>query len=961
MTDRVYNILRILLFSCLVVFGGLTLLQYLASPVHQAVLLSDAARSAVAGTCPDGGTLCLGWNALTPFIIQTLSWAQPFLWFAVWSAIVFGILLVRTFLRDGQWRIRIEMRPVWLVTAFIGFLWLHFAVIGASGSGDTAFSRIFEPLPQVYTTADAEQLQTLQESFDGLKERGCLTQLGTTQNGAGVYEVSGICMQGSFFTRVLPHVLFIAVLLLEFLTLGRFLLRRLRLDTRHPLTEMIFSTGAGACALIALLWLVAIIGYQMNQPIYSSTLGWGILILLPALLWRDARYWIESLWRRQWTYDAEWYGALLPLAWLLLSLLALNFLNVVRPFPIGWDDLGRYLNMPRLLVSYGFFIPQLASFQWEYLTSLGFLLFGYDSYFGATASMMINWSAGLLAVLAVYVFGRTMLGRGGGVLAALLYYALPLVGHFSFADMKVDNAVFLTGSLALFALFMALFPVREDEEDTEETEDAAGSPIDWRWLVVCGVMAGFAMAFKPTSIMTFFAIGTILYGVRVHWTAFIATISLTWALYTLEGRFNLADISQRVYGNPDALSRPVILGSLLVLGIGLAVYSAFIRPGAFKRTTAAAGVIIGTFFLTLAPWLVYNNIAYGNTVPGLLFTAPNELTPAIIAGKGEEPPASGPYRMLPPELQVDLTKCTNTSKVEELDRYWGYGSGWSHYLTLPWRTVMNADSAGYYVTTYPLLLLFPFLLLLPYFWRKREGRWLRWLFAGTLFLLLQWIFFANGILWYGIGTFLGLVIGLEALTKRSPDIPSRSAMWVLVVLSLMVGFAHRFWQYSEQKNLFEYPLGKITADAMRERTIPYYDDIREAVEARRDAMPDRPYVYRMGTFIPYFIPRNLEIIPVADQQLDFFKCLNQEGDAALTLKRLQALGFNSMIFDTNTATIERDPNGSLHEKVQMFVDFVNTPGLGLGIPVNDTAAGIAFILLPNPPAGSGAIVPTVQP
>jgi hypothetical protein len=258
---------------------------------------------------------------------------------------------------------------------------------------------------------------------------------------------------------------------------------------------------------------------------------------------------------------------------------------------------------------------------------------------------------------------------------------------------------------------------------------------------------------------------------------------------------------------------------------------------------------------------------------------------------------------------------------------------------------MNLDSAGYYVTSYPALLLFPLLLLLPFFWMK-QGRWLRWLFIGTLFMLVQWMFFANGILWYGLGMFFGIVVGLEVLIFRAPDMVSKSAASVLVGLSLLTCFAQRFWQYDSQLNLFEYAIGKISYEAIRERTIPNYDDIREMIEARGAAMPDRPYVYRVGTFIPYFIPKNLEVFPLADHQLDFFNCLYQEKDPALTLKRLQALGFNAIIFDTNTATIEQDPNGSLHQKVQAFVDFVNTPGLGLQIPVNNPDNGVAFILLP---------------
>jgi hypothetical protein len=156
----------------------------------------------------------------------------------------------------------------------------------------------------------------------------------------------------------------------------------------------------------------------------------------------------------------------------------------------------------------------------------------------------------------------------------------------------------------------------------------------------------------------------------------------------------------------------------------------------------------------------------------------------------------------------------------------------------------------------------------------------------------------------------------------------------------------RFWQFEQQRNLLEYPMGKISADTLRIRTIPYYDQIRASVMERNTFMPDRPYLYRVGTFIPYFIPRNLEVIGMTDHQLDAFRCLNQEHNPELTLKRLKALGFNSIVFDTNTATIEQDVNGSLHRKVQEFVNFLNTPSLGLQIVVNDPPQGVAFILIP---------------
>jgi len=947
MSDKVFNGLRIALFSLLVVWGLSTLFYYLAVPVHQSVLISEQARTAVAEACPEGGRLCMGWNALFPFIGQTFTWAKPFAWYAGVSLMVFAVMIAVGYMRTQRAIISFRLSPLKLVGLFIASLWLIFTVISASYNNDQPYTRVYEPLPQVYVGADEEGLRVLQENFQNLFDRGCLNEVGMTNHGARVFDMSHLCIQQAFFTMVLPHVLMVTYLLFVFATLGRFLLGLLRGPVRHPLVEAVFSIGLGACGMIVLLWLLALIGSFIGQPIYSQVAGWGMLLVIPALLYKHAHYWLRSLMNRQWDYQGIAYTGALIVGWLLISYLALNFLNVVRPFPIGWDDLGKYVNQPRLLVSYGYFIPQLASFQWEYITSLGFLLFGYESIFGATSAMMFNWMAGLLAVIAVYSFGRLYFGRNGGVLSALLYYAMPLVGHFSYADMKVDNAVFAVSSFSLLAVFLALFRTQQEEDELPANEEVPEKALDWRLMVLAGVFGGFAFSMKPTAIMTLMALGTMLFGATVHWTALIGGLSLAWAIFTKDGRFNLTEISGRVYGDPTVLSRPVILGALVILGVGMFAYSTYLFPQKMKRTGIAAGVFVASFIVTIAPWILSNNVAYGNVIPHLLFTAPNNITPILVIGKdAETPPDNGaPIRTLPPELRVDESKCRGTAKSEELDRYWGYHSGWGHYITLPWRSVMNLDSAGYYVTTYPALLLFPLLLLLPFFW-TRGGRWLKWLFIGTVFMLVQWVFFANGIPWYGLGTFFGLVVGLEALVYRSPDVPSRSAAWVLLVFSLMTCFAMRFWQFDQQRNLFEYPIGKVSYEAMRERTIPYYDDIREVIEQRAQQTPDRPFVYRVGTFIPYFIPKNLEVLPVADHQLDFFNCLHQERDPALTLKRLQALGFNSMIFDTNTQTIEQDPNGSLHQKVQMFVDFVNTPGLGLTLPINDPDSGIAFIILP---------------
>jgi hypothetical protein len=692
------------------------------------------------------------------------------------------------------------------------------------------------------------------------------------------------------------------------------------------LTESVVTIATGAAAGIVLLWLVAIAG------VYVQSAGWILAVAIPVVGFPHARYWLEKLWRHAWEREYTWWDLSLVLGWLLISYLAINFLEVVRPFPIGWDDLGSYLNRPRLMVSYGTFIFSMSPFDWSYLTSLGFLLFGYNAPFGSTASMMINWSAGLLAVMAVYAFAKQFLGTRAGVLSALLYYALPLVGHFSFADMKIDNAIFFFCSVATLTLLLA-FRKAESEEHAHHVI-AHDAPM---LLLLTGLFLGFAFATKNTAAMSLFALGAVMLGMAVHPAAFVGGIFFAFSAFSVLGVFSIHNILHRITGITPGPTTAMIF-TLLCAGAGLLCFAYALmkrqmplRPLLMKVLLPfVAGVFIAVF-----PWIEHNSIESGSIVPGFVLSSPNRLTPNTSVDT------------LTGDLAVDKTSpaCTPTGSLEELDRYWGDEQSWLHYATLPWRAVMNIDATGYYVTTFPALLLFPLLLLLPYFWTK-PARWLRWLFAGTVMMLIEWIFLANGIPWYGVSLLLGLVVALEALVIKAPDKPIKIATSVLLSLSLLLAFGMRLWQFEQQRNILEYSMGKISADGLREITIPYYDDISATVVDRYSGIPDRPYLYRVGTFISYFIPRNLEVIGANDHQLDMFNCLYAERNPKLTVDRLKKLGFNSIIFDTNTATIESDVNGSLHKKVNAFVDFVNNPEAGLQVLISDPDAGVAFVQIP---------------
>ena len=926
--------LPIAFFLALLLWGGYTLLVYLGVPVHGAVILLPDAQTLVKDICGESNNtsilLCRGWYSFVPFLRHVVVRSSPFLFFSIGSVVLAVVFFGISWLKRGEWMAEIRLSP-WKIVALFGLaLWLLLTGFSYGTEGDHPVRRMVEPVPEVYTNAKDNALVVLQENFQKLRSDGCLRFIGQTNRGMNLYMYRQWCVQRSFIVRVLPPLLFALLLFWEWLIVGRAVFRLFRVPSKSLLLECTYSAALGACLWVVALWALAV-GHVLISPV-----GWILVLGIPMLLFRHAVYWLRRFLFASWTVPLSWRDPTWLLLWLLLSYFALNFLNVVRPFPIGWDDLGSYLNRPRLLISYGHFIRSMYSFQWEYLTSLGFLLFGYDSTFGTIASLMVNWMAGILAVLAIFTFLRVFLG-GGGLLAALLYYTLPLVGHFSFADMKVDNAVFAMGAYSVLALFLGLFPPSDALEERHRV----------RWTIVSGVFAGFAFGMKSTAVMGIFALFPVFLGATVRWWASFPALLFVWGLYAWRNVFDFSSIFLRAGWGVPPLSNRALAFLLWGCCVVLLLPSLRTRWRSWCTLLGRVGVFGVAAAVVVAPWMWQETVL--SSARALMGAEPPRVLVPILDIKGQRSASPGEtVYSLPPELVVNTADpaCSQpTGSKEELDRYWGFQNGWRHYLTLPWRAVLNLDSAGYYVTTMPGLLLFPLLLLLPFFWRK-EGRWVRWLWLWTAFFIVEWMFLANGILWYGVGMFLGLCVLLAVLCYKANDAVTRKVVGAFITCSLLISLANRFWQFDQMRNLLEYPMGKASAEVMRERTIPYYDNIRDIVLQLNADNPNRPYLYRVGTFIPYFIPRNLEIIALSDHQLDFFSCLHQERDNKLTLRRLQQLGFNSIIFDTNTATIERDSQGSLHTKVQALVDFLNDRSLGLQVVVNDLEEGVAFVILP---------------
>ena len=886
--------------------GTLTLLVFIGAPNHSRLLFSDAQQAVVEQSCPTGSLLCRGFHSLSPVVQQSFSSAAPF------ASYAFACFLVAVVFLLMRWRFpkaparQVHMRPAHLLLTFVTLVWVLFTSITLQSNARL----IPEPSAQSLPNVSNETLAALQESFGGLEANSCLGSARTSDQGVRYRELKFSCAQSAFAFRILPQLLVFVVFLLEILILGRFLLSLLRAPPNSRINELVFAAGLGACGWIVLLWTLG------NVSLLNGAIVWSLVILVPIAAHRHLFYWLRFGIQQSFELDVRRSLLLTILAWILLSTLAFNFLHVIRPIPLGFDDLNSYLMRPRAMAALGSSIYSTSTFQWEYLTALGFVLFGIDSVFGATTAMMINWSAGALAILGIIAFGSMFANDSleverkgihfagalgtGGLLAACLYYLLPLVNHFSYADMKVDNAVFFFGCLATLALFLYLFrsdavsgsaePSERqplDESDAENRKYAPPKGSSTFSLALAGIFVGFAVALKFTAVM-------------------------------------------------------VIAGVVVVLAM-----VSWLDSKSIRAASKAAAIFLTSAAIGIVPWIVVNVFRYQEALPLPVSTAP-KIHDVRFEIPGINSDAEIPStRTLPPDIDIDTShpNCQLTDRIEELDRYWGPDRGVDRYSTLPWRTLMNLDVGGYYVTMIPAIGLVPFVLLLTTFWSRRQ-RWARWLAAFTTILLVLWLFIGNGVPWYGIGALLGLMLGLEYLVfAGEPKLP-RMVAGTFVLISIALALSMRLQRFEDERVMLDYALGKQSARALQETLAPNYSTVREMVLQRAADMPERPFLYQVGTFIPYFLADVPHHIGIADNQLGFFYCLYQEGNASLTSRRLRALGFNSMIFDRGTASIEADPNGTLHHKVAAFVEFANDRSADIRAVINDPNGGVAYLLLP---------------
>ncbi|MEA3304476.1 MAG: glycosyltransferase family 39 protein, partial [Patescibacteria group bacterium] len=640
---------------------------------------------------------------------------------------------------------------------------------------------------------------------------------------------------------------------------------------------------------------------------------------------------------------------------------------VIRPIPIGWDDMGHYMNISNQIGITGELVAGNNMQAWSYMMSHGFTLLNSN-----TLAMFFSFLGGIFAIVAltslINNWNTESQGKYGIVWTAIMY-SLPMTIFQSTMDMKIDIALFAIATMAVYHFIHYI-----QNNNTKE--------LYWSYFLI-----GLAFTLKPTIFMLLLVL-TILLAYK-FWNIIGIKSGALLAIGILVSTGLLGMLPNMKQMLPILGPYAWIFILLGLAGLGYTIYkdkAHFIEH--FKKFATALLI----FFIPLSIWFAKGAVEIEREDADIGF---NQIVFGVSHSDAPRLEALSKTDDQAAELISTITKpeSGNTSKEEELDRYLGYDSGAYKLVSQAWAQTMNSNQKGRYVEiSYIMLLLIPLLALAirfrnswkSYFWigfipvyiygyyrifilqnpnieflanagygttvmlsaivfaipgylayalhlRPKEhfldgvvdgqvhlDKKYQILGLFTLLYWLLWLWIANGIIWYGIAGFIGLFLIIDTLynlaSKENPWLKWIANIAIIMWLTQSVAVNHSM---ANNQIFTAYAAGKVDYDQAFNMILPIYPDIMEKLNED----PEQP-IYRIGTFIKYFIENNYTRL-IEDSGLDYFNYLSSDNDKQKWAQRVSTMEARYIVFDLNAATIDRTEERTLIKKYEKFLSFLS--------------------------------------
>lgn len=453
---------------------------------------------------------------------------------------------------------------------------------------------------------------------------------------------------------------------------------------------------------------------------------------------------------------------------ILTFLIWINFINIVRPMPIWWDDLWVYMNYPQIIANSWKAIAWVWLIAWQIFTWVGFM------FHNATQAFFLNQVWWILSIVVLVMVFKEFFNDWKKrflsipIILATMFYAMPMIIFQQAKDMKLDPGLFFVTIIWIYWIYhlFAKYLWYKDSNDAESfisafddiavDGDIKKSPsfthIQNNWLsdmfekkdtliyiFVIWAILWLAFAIKVTTLMVILWLLWVIFYAKLWFFGFLWYFAAFLGVFTKFSLWTQLNIS---YPKDD--TRWLLIFSIICISLSIGFFVISIQKytiESFKKTFLITLILLSWTFVTLFPWFVKNISEAGSepiNIGVLLSWKGNWFVPDYTK-------IHTPQELKDIESKSTMEAISDEWKAsnEDLWRYFGYENWINNYMKLPWNLTFQLNQNWEYteITYFFLALLPAILVFLTY--RRREDY--LWVIAMTLlsFLYFYWYLWIN--------------------------------------------------------------------------------------------------------------------------------------------------------------------------------------------------------------------------
>lgn len=667
----------------------------------------------------------------------------------------------------------------------------------------------------------------------------------------------------SIFLKFPTIILSISTIALITLSTGSSILRRLlekEFQDYDRGFKALSSFTVGSAVLIFLFYFMAMIGVYKFIPITI------LFSLILAFSHKEFWFWIKGFFTTKIKIETEYLSVPVLLSFVFIIILAHNFLELIRPIPIGFDDLSVYITNAKAMAETGRLLNGAMSYYWELFYCLGFILFK-----SVTIVLMISVLVGLFSSIAIFKLTQDYCRERNfekkelivyPTLAAVLFYSLPIIIFQSSSDLKVDLASFMftTTAFIYFLRWRRSYLVNK----TNNVE-----------LYITAILAGFGFAIKYTNIIFLFIL--LLYLIFIIYSKH----KFSFKKYLIAGIFLILSL---IPVSPISIRNIIQAHSLSLSSIR------------FGKTDDKIIRIDPPFEKEV------KEPNYKKYMQNYRTEDREELGRYM----GYEKSLFKKYLLLPLRISSNTLSHGIYVDISYMFIIFVPLSYLSYLYIKKKKEEKNKNN--------PLILKEILLVTLLF--------WVIWLFIASGVI---WYGLAGLAL-----LIILVIEGIRCLKNNSKIlsivVTSLIVVWFVLSLFLKTAFLPDHEIYLDSFGL-KFARGDLDKNSYVDARFTTYAEIIKNINKDIDSHPDNPpKIYRVGTFYKYFISNSGETV-IDDLLLEKFTYAAQDDNYDKILQRFKNSGIKYLIVDKSMYEFDKTPEQSLKIKTTKLINFVNNKNL----------------------------------